>query len=66
MELTINGKKREVPESIDLTGLLLDLGLKKTAVAVELNKKIIKRPDYSSAKLHEGDSLEIVQIVGGG
>ena len=66
MEVTINGKRNQIPGSIDLEGFLLSRGIKKEGVAVELNKKIIKRIDYSGVVLHENDSLEIVQIVGGG
>lgn len=66
MKVTINGKKQEVTASINLEELLLNLGLEKGAVAVELNKRILKRDKYRGTILNEDDSLEIVHLVGGG
>ena len=66
MELKINGEDKKISGLATLEDLLLDLGINKDIVAVELNKNIVKRIDYSETKLHENDSLEIVQIIGGG
>ncbi|MFC1624062.1 sulfur carrier protein ThiS [Candidatus Omnitrophota bacterium] len=66
MELKINGEDRKISGLATLEELLLDLGINKDIVAVELNKNIVKRMDYPETKLHENDSLEIVQIIGGG
>lgn len=66
MEVIINGKRQEVASSINLEELLSGLGLEKSAVAVELNKKIVKRDRYKTTILNEDDSLEIVHLVGGG
>ena len=35
-------------------------------VVVELNGKIIKKEEYRGIQLHEGDRVEILQLVGGG
>lgn len=66
MEIVVNGKRQGVGDPINLEGLLLNLGLEKGAVAVELNKRIVKRDKYRGTILNEGDSLEIVHLVGGG
>lgn len=34
--------------------------------AVELNKTLVRRPQYESTELDEGDAVEIVTLVGGG
>jgi sulfur carrier protein len=42
------------------------LGMKGDRVAVELNREIVPRAEWSKAALREGDKLEIVHFVGGG
>ncbi len=34
--------------------------------AVEVNKKLIRRAQYLTTPLHDGDTMEIVTLVGGG
>ena len=34
--------------------------------AVEVNKSLVRRPEYASKELCEGDVVEIVTLVGGG
>jgi thiamine biosynthesis protein ThiS len=46
--------------------LLRRLSLEPRRVAVELNKKIVRRAEFEKTKLAENDSLEIVTLVGGG
>ncbi|MCX5750917.1 MAG: sulfur carrier protein ThiS, partial [Candidatus Saganbacteria bacterium] len=41
-------------------------GIKKEAVAIELNDQIIKKSDYDSVVLKDGDRVEIVSYMGGG
>ena len=46
--------------------LIKALGLNAERVAVELNRKIIRRGDWGSTTISEGDRVEIVHFVGGG
>jgi len=66
MKITVNGKDREVADGATVEVFIVTLGLPKSAVAVELNREILKKPDYSKTVLREGDKLEIVHFVGGG
>ena len=68
MNLIINGESREFPElSMVLSALLLEkLGMKGDRVAVELNREIVRRGEWESTVLKDGDRLEIVHFVGGG
>lgn len=34
--------------------------------AVEVNKQLVRRPNYDATELREGDQVEIVTLVGGG
>jgi len=66
MRLIINGKEQTVADSLNLTRLIEQLGMKSDRVAVELNREIVPRPQWSETLLHDGDRLEIVHFVGGG
>lgn len=56
----------DVNENLTVTGLLESLEIDPGRVAVEVNLKIIKRCDFGEQKLSEGDTVEIVNFVGGG
>jgi sulfur carrier protein len=66
MEVCVNGKKVSVPTDSSLTGLIEQLSLGNSKIAVELNREIVPRSQYDSLQLQEGDQLEIVQAIGGG
>lgn len=66
MQILLNGEKKEFFESLSLQTLVENLQLKPERVAIELNRLIIKRKDWPSIILQEGDQLEIVHFVGGG
>jgi sulfur carrier protein len=66
MQIFLNGEPKECPESVSLAQLISQLGMKGDRVAVELNREIVPRAQWSDTELHEGDRLEIVHFVGGG
>jgi len=66
MTVTLNGESKQIENSITVSGLLESLQIEPARVAVEVNLKIIKKADYPSHQLNEGDSVEIVSFVGGG
>ena len=66
MQIFVNGEAKECPESVSLAQLISQLGMKGDRVAVELNREIVPRAQWSDTELHEGDRLEIVHFVGGG
>jgi sulfur carrier protein len=66
MQIFVNGEPKECPESVSLAQLISQLGMKGDRVAVELNREIVPRAQWSDTELHEGDRLEIVHFVGGG
>lgn len=65
MRLTINGKEIDSP-STTVGELLEELGILSGRVAVEVNLSIVKKPEYVTFSLKEGDTIEIVNFVGGG
>lgn len=66
MKLTLNGEARELECCASVCDLLSALQLKEKLVLVEVNGQAIQRNDFQSAKLADGDSVEIIQMVGGG
>jgi thiamine biosynthesis protein ThiS len=64
--LQINGKRVELDQPTPLLAYLKKLGVDQRAVAVEHNLIIIERDLYASTILGDGDTVEIVRMVGGG
>jgi sulfur carrier protein len=64
--LQINGKKVELDQPTALLDYLEKLGVNARTVAVEHNGEIIPRTSYTRVTLREGDTVEIVRMVGGG
>jgi thiamine biosynthesis protein ThiS len=66
ISIVVNGEERSVPQGDTIAGLICSLGLDPERLAVELNRRIVKRAEWSSTVLAAGSQLEIVQFVGGG
>ncbi len=66
VEIAVNGEKHSVPEGQTILGLLRDLRLDPERVAVELDRRIVKQPQWETTLLSAGAQVEIVQFVGGG
>ena len=65
MKLSVNGERREV-SATTVGALLSELDIPPGQVAVEVNLSIVKKADYDSFSLKEGDTVEVVNFVGGG
>ena len=66
MRIRVNGEDRDVADDATVASLLELLELPSGRVAVERNKRIVRRATYAQTPLAEGDELEIVTLVGGG
>ncbi|MDD9947368.1 MAG: sulfur carrier protein ThiS [Myxococcales bacterium] len=66
MRIEVNGQTREVDSGMTVAGLLSLLGADTGPVAVERNAQIVPRASHASTELQPGDTLEVVQFVGGG
>ena len=64
--IKVNGEDRIVPAGLNIRQLLGHLGLDSGRVAVELNREIVRKPDWETTPIEAGASLEIVTFVGGG
>ena len=66
LKVCINGSIRMVPEGTTLKGLIGLFNLEEKAVVLEWNRQVVDRAVYSTTKVQESDSIEIVGLVGGG
>jgi thiamine biosynthesis protein ThiS len=66
MQITVNGENKEYTTETSLSELLKSFDFDERYVAVELNRKIVPRTQFSEKLLMENDILEIVTFVGGG
>jgi sulfur carrier protein len=66
MTLEINGETRAIPTVSNVVQLLEVLGISGSHVAVEINRKVIRRGDWEHTPISDQDRVEIVQFVGGG
>lgn len=64
--ITVNGERKEIRSNITILEYLHHVGLNVQTVACDLNGEIVKRRDFSSTNISDGDMLEIVNFVGGG
>ena len=64
--IVLNGEPRRVPEGLRIAGLLKFLEIDGGRVAVELNREIVRKPDWESAEVRDGAEVEVVWFVGGG
>ena len=66
MKATVNGCLRELPEELTVGMLLEMLGTERTGIAVACNDRVVRRAEYETQRLQDGDCVEIIQAVAGG
>lgn len=66
LTVTLNGESRQFSAGLTVAELLQQLGVPAFGVAVERNRQVVRRADHAATALADGDSIEIVQFVGGG
>jgi len=64
--LTVNGERRELPSEPTILGLLATMNLQPETTIVERNGTVVDRAQYAAVQLAEGDTIELVRMVGGG
>ncbi|MGB8412362.1 MAG: sulfur carrier protein ThiS [Candidatus Binatus sp.] len=64
--ITLNGDPYPLDADIPLTTLLERLNMRRSRVAVELNREIVPRASYDETIVRAGDRVEIINFVGGG
>ena len=66
LRVFINGESKEISGTPSLAELIDQLDLPAARIAIELNRAVVRRSEWSSTMLQDGDRIEIVHFVGGG
>ena len=66
MRVIVNDQATELPDAATVADLLVQLALPGTRVAVEVNRQLVRRVQHSDTRLNDGDTIEVVTLVGGG
>ena len=66
VHITLNGDPLDVPGPASVTELLKSLEIDARRVAVEHNLVIVRRTAFDQTIVRDGDTVEIVNFVGGG
>ncbi len=67
MKLVVNGKESEFSTELTVSELLVSQNVKMPEmVSVEINGRILKRPEFENTTLNEGDKVEFLYFMGGG
>ncbi|MCZ6681854.1 MAG: sulfur carrier protein ThiS [Planctomycetota bacterium] len=65
LRIEINGEDLQLDEPATVATLIQKRS-PRPPFAVEVNKRLVRRPEYTTQKLNDGDRVEIVTLVGGG
>ena len=66
MKITCNGETKEIPSNTTLVTFIANMNLNPDTVVAECDGRIIKRDEYGTLMLQEGNVLELIRFVGGG
>ena len=66
MKVILNGKEKEFAQLNNLKDLVLQFCRDHNHVLAELNGEIIKTHQWDQTTIKDGDTIELVNFVGGG
>ena len=66
LRILLNGEPHELEGPLTVSGLLEKLGIDARLVAVEVNRRVVRRAQHAGTQVPEGAEVEIVSFVGGG
>ncbi|MFH1140347.1 MAG: sulfur carrier protein ThiS [Chloroflexota bacterium] len=66
INLTVNGKPTELQHPVPLLQFLQDRGVNTQFIAVAYNGTVLRKEEFGTVTLSQGDVVEIVRPVGGG
>jgi sulfur carrier protein len=66
MQIKVNGESKEMNEGATLHDVIHSLGLEERVMAAAVNMQIVKKDVWNSALLNDGDTIELLDFVGGG
>lgn len=64
--IILNGDPYTIDGEVQLIAMLERLNMRQRRVAVEINREIVPKAKYPETVIRPGDSVEIINFVGGG
>jgi sulfur carrier protein len=64
--VTLNGERRELPESATVETVVRELGAPERGVAVAVDGEVVPRGDWASTRVRDGQQVEVLRAVQGG
>lgn len=64
--VTVNGTPRAFPGDLALPELIQTLAITFPRIAVAYNGAVLRQDEHAATTVRDGDTLEIVRMVGGG
>lgn len=65
MKITLNGSVVETDQT-DLMALVREKGLDPASLVIEHNLSVVRQGDWRTTPVREGDTIELLNFVGGG
>jgi thiamine biosynthesis protein ThiS len=66
LTIHLNGLPLTLADECSVADLLREKQLDRAPCAVEVNRKVVPKRRHIEHRLHDGDHVEIVTLVGGG
>lgn len=66
IRVTVNGEERRLPAGTTVADFLAESNVPARFIAVAVNREVVRRQDHVGVVLRDGDTVEIVRMVGGG
>jgi thiamine biosynthesis protein ThiS len=66
LRIQLNGEAHDLDGPLTVATLLERLGIDHRRVAVERNLSVVRRAEYGTTPVGDGDAIEVVNFVGGG
>jgi sulfur carrier protein len=64
--VTINGSPIELERPLSIRDLLASVDVPPNYLAVEINAEVVPRAEHATHLVADGDTVEVVTLVGGG
>lgn len=66
MKVILNGQEKAFSSSLNLSNLVEQFCRETRYIIAEVNGEIIRHPCWEKTSIQEGDTIELVNFVGGG
>ncbi|MEO7495389.1 MAG: sulfur carrier protein ThiS [Massilia sp.] len=66
IEIELNGAAHQVAQGSSLQALIASLALENQALALAVNRQVVRRERWHDQQLQAGDKVDVVRAIGGG